>query len=42
MGSQKGILLKVGDIKKYSTELTYNDLMLLHKADKYACTGKRN
>ena len=31
MGSQKGILLKVGDIKKYSTELTYNDLMLLYK-----------
>ena len=31
MGSQKGILLNVGDIKKYSTELTYNDLMLLYK-----------
>ena len=31
MGSQKGVLLNVGDIKKYSTELTYNDLMLLYK-----------
>ena len=31
MGSQKGALLNVGDIKKYSTELTYCDLILLYK-----------
>ena len=31
MGSQKGALLNVGDVKKYSTELTYCDLILLYK-----------
>lgn len=28
--------------KMFFGEKMYNDLMLLHKADKYACTGKRN
>lgn len=31
MGSQKGVLLNVGNIQKYSTELNYSDLTLLYK-----------
>lgn len=31
MGSQKGVLLNVGNTQKYSTELNYSDLVLLYK-----------